>query len=77
VAVDPVTAAPIAPVAPAAKTYTRADISRAGAALCSKGQMQNLISLLRDKYGAMAIPAVPEERLSELAVDLIALGADL
>lgn len=59
-----------------ATSYSRGEIARAGAALCSKGKMNDLIALLRDKYGAVAITGIEDGRLQELAADLVSLGAE-
>ena len=58
------------------KKYTFKQISSAGAALCADlSKMEQLVSLLNDKYKVPAITMIPETRYAELAADLIALGA--
>ena len=59
------------------RTYTFNDISKAGAALCGAGQMDQLISLLNDSYKVQAITALKPVVYGQLAADLIALGAEL
>ena len=59
-----------------AKEYTFKQISTAGAKLCSdQAKMNQLIDLLNSKYGAPAITMIDKSRYSELAEDLIKLGA--
>ena len=65
-----------APEAKPAKSYTFAQISNAGAALCTKpGMIDKLVQLLNNKYGVAAITMIDKSRYNELAEDLIALGA--
>ena len=70
---------PVAQPAPApAKKYTFEQISKAGAALCADlSNMEKLIALLNGKYGVQAITMIDESRYSDLAADLIALGATI
>ena len=65
-----------APQAPE-RTYTFSDISKAGAALCGAGKMDQLIALLNDKYKVQAITELKPDVYGQLAADLIALGAEL
>ena len=76
----PVAEAPMATPAeeqPApAKKYTFEQISKAGAALCADlSKMEKLVSLLNDKYKVPAITMIDESKYTDLANDLIALGA--
>ena len=76
----PVAEAPVATPAeeqPApAKKYTFEQISKAGAALCADlSKMEKLVSLLNDKYKVPAITMIDESKYTDLANDLIALGA--
>lgn len=70
---------PAAPASQAApeRTYTFNDISKAGAALCGAGKMDQLIALLNDKYKVQAITELKPDVYGQLAADLIALGAEL
>jgi len=62
----------------AKKTYTFKQISEAGAALCTDPvKIDALIALLRDKYHVNAITSLKEEQYSDLAEDLISLGATI
>ena len=62
----------------AKKTYTFKQISEAGAALCTDPvKIDALIALLRDKYHVNAITSLKEEQYSDLAEDLIGLGATI
>lgn len=71
-------ATPTAEQAAPAKKYTFNQISKAGAALCSdQSKMLQLVNLLKTKYGVQAITMIDESRYSELAGDLIALGAKI
>ena len=65
------------PAAAPAKKYTFKTSSRAGAALCTSGKTEQLVSLLNSKYGVAAITMLDESRYGELAEDLIALGATI
>ena len=59
-----------------AKKYTFEQISKAGAALCADlSKMEKLVSLLNDKYKVPAITMIDESKYTDLANDLIALGA--
>ena len=62
-----------------AKEYTFADISNAGAALCSQGlaKINELTALLNTKYGVAAITKLKPEQYTEIAEDLRKLGATL
>lgn len=76
----PVAEAPMATPAeeqPApAKKYTFEQISKAGAALCADlSKMEKLVSLLNDKYRVPAITMIDESKYTDLANDLVALGA--
>ena len=66
-----------APQAVPERTYTFNDISKAGAALCGAGKMDQLIALLNDKYKVQAITELKPDVYGQLAADLIALGAEL
>lgn len=66
-----------APQAAPERTYTFNDISKAGAALCGAGKMDQLIALLNDKYKVQAITELKPDVYGQLAADLIALGAEL
>ncbi len=66
-----------APQAAPERTYTFNDISKAGAALCGAGKMDQLISLLNGKYHAQSIVELKPDVYGQLAADLIALGAEL
>lgn len=69
---------PAAPAPQASeRTYTFNDISKAGAALCGAGKMDQLISLLNGKYKVQAITELKPDVYGQLAADLIALGAEL
>lgn len=59
-----------------AKTYTKEELSNAGAALCEQGKMADLINLLA-KYGVQSIVELGKEHYAAIAVDLKALGANL
>jgi hypothetical protein len=58
------------------KTYTKEELSNAGAALCEQGKMADLIDLLA-KYGVQSIVELDKEHYAAIAVDLKALGANL
>lgn len=66
-----------APQAAPERTYTFNDISKAGAALCGAGKMDQLIALLNGKYKVQAITELKPDVYGQLAADLIALGAEL
>ncbi len=69
----PTAAGQTAPVAPApARAYSLDELSHAGAALISKGKMQELIGLL-SVFGVKALTQIPPERYGELAEKLMAL----
>ena len=69
----PTAAGQTAPVAPApARVYSLDELSHAGAALISKGKMQELIGLL-SVFGVKALTQIPPERYGELAEKLMAL----
>lgn len=69
----PTAADQTAPVAPApARVYSLDELSHAGAALISKGKMQELIGLL-SVFGVKALTQIPPERYGELAEKLMAL----
>lgn len=58
------------------KTYTKEELSKAGAALCEQGKMADLINLLA-KYGVQSIVELGAEHYASIAAELKALGAKL
>lgn len=69
----PTAAGQTVPAAPApARVYSLDELSHAGAALISKGKMQELIGLL-SVFGVKALTQIPPERYGELAEKLMAL----
>lgn len=70
------TAAPAVSTAPAERSYTLEELSRAGAGLVDRGMMPQLCELLR-KYGVQAVTMLDPSQYGALAVDLKALGANL
>lgn len=72
----PTTAAPTAPVAAPAESYTVEELSRAGAALIDAGKMPQLLALL-GKFGVQAVTQLPKEAYSAFGSELKALGAQL
>lgn len=70
------TAAPAVSTAPAERSYTLEELSRAGAGLVDRGMMPQLCELLR-KYGVQAVTMLDPSQYGALAADLKALGANL
>lgn len=67
-----------APAPTPAKEYSFKQISTAGARLCANQETMNkLVELLNGKYGVPAITMIDKSRYSELADDLIQLGAKI
>ena len=70
----PVSAPASVPSAPSNPAITIEALSNAGAALCEKGMMPQLVGLLQ-KYGCQAITQLKPEYIPAFAAELRALGA--
>lgn len=70
----PVSAPASVPSAPSNPAITIEALSNAGAALCEKGMMPQLVGLLQ-KYGCQAITQLKSEYIPAFAAELRALGA--
>ena len=68
--------APAPAPAPVEKTYTFADISAAGSDLLNRGQMPQLMELLK-AFGVQAITQLKPEQYADVAAKLRGLGAKI
>ena len=73
----PTQTAPASPAPAPGRSVTIETISRAGAALCEQGKVEQLLALL-DRFGVQAVTQLknkPAETLNAFAAELRALGA--
>ena len=69
--------APTADPVPEAPKYTKEQVMKAGADLLeNRGMMTQLIDILA-RHGSHSLSELPDEKLNDVAAELIKLGADL